>query len=293
MTNRPPSMADVAARAGVSHQTVSRVLNEHPNVRQETRERVLAAIEDLGYRRNRAARALATARSSTIGILTVGSAYFGPQSTILAVEVAARAAGYFVSVSSLDGYGARSASLALDHLMDQGVDGVVVVAPLDDVTRVIADAEWRVPVVVIGTPAHLEHTTAVRSVHVDQRLGAQRATEHLLGLGHRRIDHVSGPAGWFDAAEREQGWREALANAGAGGDVVPGGSGPRRGGTTSAVPSRPAWPRVPGRVPSLPRTIIWPSGCCARSGSRASPCRTTSPWSGSMTCRVRRFISQR
>ncbi|MBG6085466.1 LacI family DNA-binding transcriptional regulator [Zhihengliuella flava] len=221
--DRPPSMADVAARAGVSHQTVSRVLNDHPNVRPETRDRVLAAIDDLGYRRNRAARALATARSSTIGILSVGGAYFGPQSTVLAIEVAARSAGYFVSVSSLDGYDSRSAALALDHLMDQGVDGVVVVAPLNDVTQVITEAEWRVPVVVIGTPAHLESPAPVRYVHVDQRLGAQRATEHLIDLGHRRIDHVSGPPGWFDATEREVGWRLTLRAAGVDGDVVPAG----------------------------------------------------------------------
>ncbi|MGP5689614.1 LacI family DNA-binding transcriptional regulator [Glutamicibacter ardleyensis] len=83
-SDRPPSMADVAAVAGVSHQTVSRVLNDHPNVREGTRVRVLEAIKELGYRRNLAARALATAQTRTIGILTIGSEFFGPQSTVLA-----------------------------------------------------------------------------------------------------------------------------------------------------------------------------------------------------------------
>src|SRR5579872_529634 len=98
---RPPVMADVARLAGVSHQTVSRVLNAHPNVRPETKTRVLQAISELGYRRNTAARALVTRRSATIGVVTINTALFGPTSTLLSVEAAARQAGYFVSVASL------------------------------------------------------------------------------------------------------------------------------------------------------------------------------------------------
>lgn len=207
-------MADVAALAGVSHQTVSRVLNDHPNVREETRERVLEAIGRLGYRRNRAARALVTARTSTIGILTVGSEFFGPQSTVLAVEAAARARGYFVSVTSLDGYDVDSALVALNHLVDQGVDGVVVVAPLEHVTRAIDEAALNIPVVVVAARTDAPAADAVQYVYVDQRDGARQATEHLLGLGHRAIVHVSGPIGWFDAAERLRGWREAMGDAG-------------------------------------------------------------------------------
>ena len=208
-------MADVAAVAGVSHQTVSRVLNDHPNVREGTRERVLEAIEELGYRRNRAARALATAHSSTVGILTVGSEFFGPQSTVLAVEAAARAQGYFVSVTALDKYDASSAVTALNHLVDQGVDGVVVVAPLDKVTDAIDAAELKLPIVVVAARTDAAVSDLVRYVYVDQRAGARQATEHLLSLGHRNIAHISGPTGWFDATERLVGWREAMAAAGA------------------------------------------------------------------------------
>ncbi|PZR51879.1 LacI family transcriptional regulator [Xylanimonas oleitrophica] len=203
-------MSDVAARAGVSHQTVSRVLNAHPSVRPATRERVLAAIEELGYRPNRAARALVTARSTTVGILTVGNAHFGPASTVLAVEAAARAEGYFVSVSSLAAYDAAAAAVALDQLVDQGVDGVVVVAPLEDVAHVVDDVAPTLPVVVVAARPGVPTTSPARYVCVDQRRGAQMATEHLLDLAHTAVVHVAGPGGWFDAVERAGGYREAM-----------------------------------------------------------------------------------
>ncbi len=203
-------MSDVASLAGVSHQTVSRVLNDHPNVRPGTRERVLAAIAELGYRRNRAARALVTSRSSTIGILTVGNANFGPASTVLAVEAAARAQGYFVSVSSLEAFDAVAAKTALGHLVDQGIDGIVVVAPLVDVARVVEGAGLQVPAVIVAANPDAVPTDSLRYVCTDQRLAAREATEHLLGLGHRRIAHVSGEMAWIDALERNGAWRATM-----------------------------------------------------------------------------------
>ncbi|WP_426735916.1 substrate-binding domain-containing protein [Glutamicibacter sp. 2E12] len=211
--NRPPSMADVAALAGVSHQTVSRVLNDHPNVRAGTRDQVLDAIRQLGYRRNRAARALATSHSSTIGILTIGSEFFGPQSTVLAIEAAARAQGYFVTVTALDRYDAHSASEALSHLVDQGVDGVVMVAPFEKVIDALDDAALTIPVVVVAARTEVPDADPAHYVYIDQREGARLATGHLLALGHRKIVHVSGPTGWFDATERQVGWREKMLEA--------------------------------------------------------------------------------
>ena len=90
---RPPTMADVARRAGVSHQTVSRVLGDHPNVRDETRDRVLRAIEQMGYRRNSSARALVTRRTLTLGVVASNTTLYGPASTLFALEEAARAEG--------------------------------------------------------------------------------------------------------------------------------------------------------------------------------------------------------
>ncbi len=206
-------MADVAALAGVSHQTVSRVLNDHPNVRSATREQVTDAIRQLGYRRNRAARALATSHSSTVGILTIGSEFFGPQSTVLAVESAARAQGYFVTVTALDRYDTHSATQALNHLVDQGVDGVVMVAPFEKVIDALDDAGLKIPVVVVAARTNVPSADPAHYVYVDQRAGARSATGHLLALGHRKIAHVAGPTGWFDASERRLGWQEKMQDA--------------------------------------------------------------------------------
>ena len=213
-------MSDVAEHAGVSHQTVSRVLNDHPNVRPETRERVLASIAALGYRRNTAARALVTRRSGTIGVLSSGSALFGPSSTLIAVEVAARDAGLFVSVATVARWEADPVAAALDHFLDQGVDGVVVIAAHDEAVAAVQGFAGPVPVVMVG-PTGLPGDVLTASM--DQTTGAELAVRHLLDLGHREVVHLAGPEDWLDARRRIEGWRAALAAAGvAAPDPIPG-----------------------------------------------------------------------
>jgi len=204
-------MQDVARIAGVSHQTVSRVLNGHPRVRPETRDRVLAVIADLGYRRNSAARALVTSRSGTIGLLTPRSFLYGPVSTLISVEEAARAAGLFVSVASLRSYEEPAVTAALDHFMNQGVEGIIVVAPVPEAVRVAAGLASQVPMVLVAadTPSGPGFQTA----SVDQERGARLATSHLIELGHRDIAHVCGPPVWLDARARRRGWEQELADA--------------------------------------------------------------------------------
>src|SRR5690349_15603450 len=114
-------MRDVAKLAGVSHQTVSRVINEHPNVRAETRERVLAAMRSLNYRRNLAARTLATRESRTLGIVGFETTLFGPESMLYGIESAARAAGYLVSVATVRDLSPRPVMEAVDQLAPPGV----------------------------------------------------------------------------------------------------------------------------------------------------------------------------
>ena len=206
---RAPGMLDVARLAGVSHQTVSRVLNDHPSVRPETRVRVETAIRELGYRRNSAARALATRRSSTVGLLTATSNRSGPVSTLVAVEQASRAAGLWVSVASLSVYDPESVRSALDHFLDQGVDGIIVIAPVEEAVEVASAVALDVPVVIVAP--RVEAGSRALAVAVDQRHGARLVGRHLAGLGHARIAHVAGPVGWLDAIERESGWREELA----------------------------------------------------------------------------------
>ena len=210
---RPPGMNDVARLAGVSHQTVSRVLNGHPSVRPETRARVRAAIAELGYRRNSAARALVTRRTRTIGVLTRGSALHGPASTLIGLEGAARDAGYYVSVAAFRELSAEAMHDAIEHFLGQGVDGIAIIAPQRELVRAASTFPSDVPRVLISSVPE-EHAHGLATVSVDQRTGARWATEHLLALGPDTVVHLAGPEDWFDAEQRVLGWREACAAAG-------------------------------------------------------------------------------
>ncbi len=208
---REPAMTDVARLAGVSHQTVSRVLNGHPNVREQTRLRVRAAIEQLGYRPNRAARALATGRSQLIGVVAQNSTLFGPSSLLAAFELAAAARGFVVSVRRVRVLDRGSIAEAVDHHLEQRAAGIVVIAPTAAADEALAAVPPDIPLVAVdGDPARGDTL-----VTVDQRAGARLATRHLLDAGHRTVWHVSGPSEWFDAADRERGWRRTLEEAGA------------------------------------------------------------------------------
>ncbi|MET3807470.1 DNA-binding LacI/PurR family transcriptional regulator [Nakamurella sp. UYEF19] len=209
---RPPGMHDVARRAGVSHQTVSRVLNGLPNVREETRERVVAAIAELGYRRNSAARALVTRRSSVIGVMTSGSTLWGPSSALIAVESAAREAGYHVSLAGIGSVDNAAVASAFEHFIDQSVEGIIVIAPEGALAHAADPFVTRVPVVMVSADA--EPAPGVHITSVDQEAGARLAVRHLLDLGHTAIAHVAGPPLWFDAAARQRGWESELVSAG-------------------------------------------------------------------------------
>jgi DNA-binding LacI/PurR family transcriptional regulator len=228
---RAPAMTDVAQVAGVSHQTVSRVLNGHPSVRPATRDRVLAAIERLGYRPNLAARALVTGRSRTLGLVTHDTTLYGPVSTLYGIERAARDAGWYLSVVSVSSLDPRSMRDAFERLALQGVAGVIAITPFAAAGAALRELSASVPVVVAeGDPGG-----TLSTVTVDQRAGARLATEHLLGLGHRLVAHVSGPLEWYEAAERAAGWRESLAAAGLDAPEVVGGDWTARAGYRAGV----------------------------------------------------------
>lgn len=208
---RPATMGDVASLAGVSSQTVSRVLNEPAVVRPETRDRVLAAIDNLGYRRNTAARALVTRRSQTIGVVSLATRLYGPTSVVHGIEQAARAAGYYVSIASQTSVDRLTLGAALDRLAEHGVEGVVVVGPQRHAQAALAELAEDVPVVVVDG----YDDGAAPRVSVDHEEGARLATEHLLDQGVRTVHHVAGPAGWLETDERVRGWQRALEAAGA------------------------------------------------------------------------------
>ena len=207
---RPPTMADVAQMAGVSHQTVSRVLGDHPNVRDETRTNVRRAIKELGYRRNSSARALATRRTRTLGVVASDTTLYGPASTLFALEEAARAEGYLVSTVSLRRLTVEKLAEALHHLGEGGVEGVVAIAPHRSTVAALAELRHPFPVVIVGSADE----AGIPSVNVDQRLGARLATGHLLAAGHRTVWHLAGPEGWQEAEDRAAGWRATLEAAG-------------------------------------------------------------------------------
>lgn len=202
---RRVSMADVAALAGVSGQTVSRVVNDSPRVDPATRAAVEAAMARLGYRPHRVARALRTGRTQTIGLVASTLATVGNSRMLQAVADAAAARGYALVVVTLGG--GSEVSAAFERLRDQGVDGAIV---LNEATDLVRDAEPPADVALVVVDAPRDERFGV--VVTDHAGGARAATEHLLALGHPTVHHVSGPVGSFAAAERERGWREALAD---------------------------------------------------------------------------------
>ncbi|GAA5029367.1 LacI family DNA-binding transcriptional regulator [Microbacterium fluvii] len=203
---RRPSIRDVARLAGVSHQTVSRVLNEHPSIRPETKQRVQQVMSDLQYRPNRAARALVTSRSQTIGILSASSEQYGPASSIAAIEEAARRRGYWVSTANIDAHDPQSIPDGIAHLTAQSVEGVVVIAPQVRVFRALAAQHLDVPYVTLqSTGLDPDHTLTV-----DQIAGARLATKHLISQGHRAIYHLAGPQDWIEAEARMRGFLDEM-----------------------------------------------------------------------------------
>ncbi len=198
-----PSIYDVAELAGVSHQTVSRVVNDHPNIRASTRERVLAAMAEIDYTPSSIARALAAGRSRRIGVIVDNPVEFGPGSTMRGIEEAALSAGYVVSAITADG----DLASAYDHLRLQGVEALCVIAPRYSTLPALRELGRGLPTVLLRAESEDELLT----VAVDQYAGAVHAVDHLIELGHRRILHVAGPLDWTDARLRSRAYSERLA----------------------------------------------------------------------------------
>ncbi len=229
MSRQPARAAvikDVARLAGVSHQTVSRVLNNHESVRQETRERVLRAVEQLHFRPNAFARGLARRRSHVIGVVSFDTLLYGPAATLLGVERAARRVGYGISIVAVEQLERDDLVEAVDHLTAQSVAGLVILAPLTTAVAAVHGLPVGVPAVVVES----DQVDGLPSVFVDQGAGARLAVEHLLALGHETVWHLSGQQDWIEARGRVDGWRHALEAAGRTvPPVIPGDWSPRSG----------------------------------------------------------------
>ena len=203
-----PVMHDVARLAGVSQQTVSRVANGHSNVSDGTRQRVVKAMDQLGFHPNYAARALVTNRSGTIGVLGIETAQYGPAELLLGIEKAAGAAGYRVTITNVPGLSKALVEPAYRRFADQSVDGIILIQPVYSASKVFR--ALRKPVVALGRAA----TLGVPSVGPDNAAAAGIVVDHLLGFGHATVWHVAGPEHWSPADDRIKGWRAALERAG-------------------------------------------------------------------------------
>lgn len=204
-----PSIADVAALAGVSSQTVSRVSTGAENVRPVTRDRVLAAMDELGYSPNHAARALRYGSFGTIGLIAHRLARTGESRTVEAVVEAARAEGYTVTLIDVQTPGSDDVTAAVARLSHQSIDGLVIIRA-ETATPVTLALPPRLPVAVSDSRFVGHHP----AVGADQVTGTHLAVQHLLDLGHRTVHHIAGPDDSAPAQMRVQAWRQHLVGAG-------------------------------------------------------------------------------
>jgi len=208
---RRPTIEDVAAQAGVSRQTVSRVLNDKGEISTRTRERVLAAIEALGYRPNAAARSMVIGRTSTLGCIAPNLVDHTLASIVEGAQSEARRQGFFVLTGSAPGE--KDAELLLEELLRRQVDGLLMLNPHADARYRLLEPllEKNMAVVYAGNSAHGRPVDAVRC---DDQDGGRLATRYLLGLGHRVVATILGPANEECTRDRLAGYREALNEAG-------------------------------------------------------------------------------
>ncbi|MFF1647947.1 LacI family DNA-binding transcriptional regulator [Streptomyces sp. NPDC058240] len=204
------SMADVARVAGVSSQTVSRVSNGFPGVNEETRQRVLAAMKELGYRPNSAARALKRGEFRTIGVITFTLSTTGNVRTLEAIATSAAQEGYSVTLLPVAVPTQDEVRGAFSRLGELAVDAVIVIMEVHLLDSASLSLPPHVKIVVADSDAGDRYAV----VDTDQAGGTRDAVQHLLGLGHRTVWHLAGPEASFAAQRRTDGWRRTLEEAG-------------------------------------------------------------------------------
>jgi len=208
-----PTIKEVASMAGVSTQTVSRVINERPDVSRDTRKRVQEVIEQLGYRPSALARSLIRRRSHTLGVVTAGLNYTGPSRTLNGITAAVEQAGYALLLKELPRFDTNDHEPIFQALISRHVDGIIWA-----VQEVGENRSWvnklalnfDIPIIYLT----MEPRADVSVVSIDNYLGERLAMSHLLEQGYKHIGHISGPLDWWEARQRLKGWKDALLEAG-------------------------------------------------------------------------------
>jgi LacI family transcriptional regulator len=207
LPHKKVTLNDVAHHSGVSYQTVSRVINNHPSVSKETRKRVLGAIRELNYHPNHAARSLVTSKSDMIAIISFGGTFYGPGQMVSNITQHAKRSGYRVSLSAVQQLERAEIRAALNDLHGHLIDGIIMVAPIvSDFMHEVKEWVGDIPFIQIDTRPQ----PGIASVAIEQFYGAKLAVEHLIGLGHTQIAEISGPMNWHDAVMRHQSWVDTM-----------------------------------------------------------------------------------
>lgn len=212
-SNKRPTIKEVAKVAGVSTQTVSRAINERPDVAPETRERILITISELGYQPSALARSLIQQRSYTLGVVTAGLKHIGPSRTLNGITSAAEEAGYSLLLKELPRYDAEDVVPIFQALFSRHVDGIIWAVPEVGENRNWVDQQaidLKIPIVYLA----MEPKQNISTVSIDNYLGGRIAMSHLIEQGYRRIGHISGPLDWWEARQRLAAWKDALQEAG-------------------------------------------------------------------------------
>ncbi len=205
------TIIDVARAAGVSYQTVSRVINSKPDVSDETRDRVQAAIQALNYKPSVIARSLIQQRSFTIGVVTAGLKHIGPSRTLNGIAQQAEEKGYTLLLKELPSYDTNDVQYLVDSLLSRHVDGIIWAAPeIAENRNWIEEATVSLPVPIIFLSMH--PIAAISVIDIDNYLGGKIATQHLIDNGYQNIGLISGPLDWWVARQRKLGWEHVLLN---------------------------------------------------------------------------------
>jgi LacI family transcriptional regulator len=211
--NKRATIKEVAKTAGVSTQTVSRVINDRPDVSPETRERIQQVISDMNYQPSALARSLIQQRSYTLGVVTAGLKYIGPSRTLNGITSMAGLLKYSLLLEEQPYYDMEDISPLLQNLLSHHVDGIVWAVPeIGDNRRWVDEIMQDVPVPVVFLT--MQARPGVTTISVNNYAGGVLATRHLLEQGCRHIGHISGPLEWWEARQRRQAWQETSQEAG-------------------------------------------------------------------------------